>query len=69
MTSTARTLHELDMIAQGANPQQSPVIEDFQQCPDWQLAAVLLSKAIAHEQHFRKDAVIAAPAKWLPPPL
>ena len=68
MNSTDRALRELSLIAQGANPQQSPVMEEFQKCPEWQLAAALLSRALAREHlRFRLDAVFAAPAKWLPP--
>jgi hypothetical protein len=68
MNSTEGALRELGLIAQGANPQQSPVMEEFQTCPEWQLASALLSRALAHEHpRFRPDAVVAAPAQWLPP--
>lgn len=68
MSDTSQALHELGLIAQGANAQQSPVMEEFQECPEWQLAAVVLSRALAHEQQWlRSDGVIAAPPRWLPP--
>jgi hypothetical protein len=68
MNSTEQALRELGLIAQGANPQQSPVMEEFQKCPEWQLAVALLSSALAREHlRFRPDAAIAAPARWLPP--
>jgi hypothetical protein len=60
-------LREINLIAQGANPQQSPVIEEFQKCPEWQLAAVILARAIGQEQRRGTETVIAVPAKWLPP--
>src|ERR1700674_56921 len=43
-------LREITLIAQGSNPQQSPVIEEFQKCPEWQLAAVILARAVRQEQ-------------------
>ena len=52
MNSTEQALRELGLIALGANPQQSPVMEEFQKCPEWQLAAALVSRALAHE-HLR----------------
>jgi hypothetical protein len=60
-------LREINLIAQGSNPQQSPVIEEFQKCPEWQLAAAILARAIGQEQRRGTEAVIAVPAKWLPP--
>jgi hypothetical protein len=40
-------LREIDMIAQGSNPQQSPMIEEFQKCPEWQLTAAILARAVS----------------------
>ena len=34
MNSTEQALRELGLIAQGANPQQSPAMEEFQKCPE-----------------------------------
>jgi hypothetical protein len=62
-------LREINLIAQGSNPQQAPVIEEFQKCPEWQLALVILARAIGQEQRRGTEAVIAVPAKWLPPQL
>jgi len=60
-------LREMNLIAQGSNPQQSPVIEEFQKCPEWQLAAAIVARAVSQEQRCGTEAVIAVPPKWLPP--
>ena len=65
LEANADAARELDMIAQGSNPQQSPAIEDFQKCPDWQEAAAILARALGRQRH-GNQAVLAPPARWLP---
>ncbi len=58
---------ELDAIAKGSNPQQSPIIEEFQKCPDWQLAATILARALDHGRRYGRQTMLVSPAQWLPP--
>ena len=60
-------VRELDAIAKGSNPQQSPVIEEFQKCPDWQLAASILARALDHGRRYGRQTMLLSPARWLPP--
>ncbi|MEZ5401162.1 MAG: hypothetical protein R2729_15940 [Bryobacteraceae bacterium] len=61
-------LRELDAIERGASPRQSPLIEEFMKCPDWQRAASILARALAEEsRRAPRDAVIAPPPAWMPP--
>jgi hypothetical protein len=46
------------------------LIEEFLQCPDWQLAASILARALEMEsRRAPRDAVVATPPAWMPPPL
>ncbi|MEZ5356891.1 MAG: hypothetical protein R2762_29990 [Bryobacteraceae bacterium] len=61
-------LRDLEAIERGASPRQSPLIEEFLQCPDWQLAASILAHALTEEsRRAPRDAVIAPPPGWMPP--
>jgi hypothetical protein len=61
-------LRELAAIERGTSPRQSPLIEEFLQCPDWQLAASILARALAEESRRGPgDAIIAPPPAWMPP--
>jgi hypothetical protein len=60
-------VRELELIAAGSNPQQSPIIEEFQKCPDWQLAATILARALDHGRRYGRQNALASPARWLPP--
>jgi len=62
-----QALRELDAIAKGSNPQQSSVIEEFQKCPEWQLAAAIVARAATQASRRGAGTACAAPAQWLPP--
>ena len=61
-------LGELDAIAQGEHPSQKSILEEYRQCPDWQLAARLIVQAV-QELHRRggRPRTLDLPPGWLPP--
>jgi integrase len=65
-----RALVELAAIAEGASALRSRLIEEFQKCPDWQLASGIVARALAEESRSQGEARVgAAPPGWMPPVL
>ena len=65
-----RALVELAAIAEGASPLRSLLMEEFQKCPDWQLASGIVARALAEESRAQGEAGIGVPPPgWMPPVL
>ncbi len=65
-----RALVELAAIADGASPLRSLLMEEFQKCPDWQLASRIVTRALAEESRAQDEGGIGAPPPgWMPPVL
>jgi len=61
-------LGELDEIAQGEHPSQKSILEEYRQCPDWQLAARLIAQAVQEFHHSGGHSkTLELPPSWLPP--
>jgi hypothetical protein len=66
--TAAHALGELDSIARGQHPRQKTILEEYRQCPDWQLAARLIVQAIQDVRHSgERSGVLEMPPGWLPP--
>ena len=61
-------LGELDEIAHGEHPSQKSILEEYRQCPDWQLAVRLIAQAV-QELHRSggRSRTLELPPGWLPP--
>lgn len=66
----SNVIRQLGAIADGNRPGCTTIIEEYLQCPDWQLAATILARALSDQAraHGPECATIAPPA-WLPPML
>jgi len=61
-------LGELDAIAQGVHPSQKSILEEYRQCPDWQLATRLIAQAVREFEHGGgRSRALEPPPAWLPP--
>ncbi len=62
-------LRDIDAIAQGACPINTPIVQELLQCPDSQRAADLLLRAVgAHTSHPTSQPLFLPPAILAPPP-
>jgi len=68
-SSEEKALGELDAIAQGEHPSQKSILDEYRQCPDWQLATRLIAQAVQelHRSGGRSRRALETPPGWLPP--
>ena len=62
-----RVLRELRAIESGDKTLQSPVMEEFERCPDWQLASQIVSRALDAASREAVGVNMELPPAWLPP--
>lgn len=66
----ANVIRQLAAIADGKRPGRTTIIEEYLQCPDWQLAATVVVRALSEQARAHgPEAASAAPPAWLPPML
>ena len=68
----SNVLREIAGVTGRRHTDSHQFIERFNDCPDWQAASTLLTKALGgHVNHSRErsERSIAAPPAWLPPML
>jgi hypothetical protein len=66
----ANVIRQLAAIADGNQLGRTTTIEEYLQCPDWQLAATVLARALSDQTRaLGAEASSAAPPAWLPPML
>lgn len=64
-----RVLRELQAIENGNKTMHSPLMEEFQRCPDWQLASQIVSRALDAATREAASPSVDLPPAWLPPVL
>lgn len=69
-TAKDDVIRQLASIAHGGQTGKTTIIEEYLKCPDWQLAANILARALLDQARVqRPEAAAPAPPAWLPPML